>query len=57
MHIREIMRFRRTCAGTVPLEVLQLLELPMPEDVLEQFVYDHGTKEAFQCQYGHLDRP
>ena len=49
------MRFRRTSAGTVPWEVLQALELPMPADVLEQFVFDHGTKEEFQRQYGHLD--
>ncbi len=55
MHFREIMRFRRTSAGTVPLEVLQALELPMPADVLEQFVFDHGTKHEFQQQYGHLD--
>jgi hypothetical protein len=55
MHFREIMRFRRTSAGTVPLEVLQSLELPMPEDVLEQLVFDHGTNHVFQQQYGHLE--
>jgi hypothetical protein len=55
MHYWEIMRFRRTSVGTVPLEVLQALALPMPRDVLEQFVFDHGTKDEFQQQYGHLD--
>jgi hypothetical protein len=55
MRFREIMRFRRTSAGNVPLEVLQALELPMPADVLEQFVFDHGTKGEFQQQFGHLD--
>jgi hypothetical protein len=39
----------------VPLEVLKALQLPMPEDVLEQFLFDHGTKGEFQQQYGHLD--
>ena len=55
MHFREIMHFRRTSAGAVPMGVLQSLELPMPEDVLEQFVFDHGTKGDFQKQYGHID--
>jgi len=55
MYFREILYFRRTSAGTVPLEVLHALELPMPEDVLEQFVFDHGTKDDFQQQYGHMD--
>ena len=27
----------------------------MPDDVLEQFVADHGTKHGFQQQYGELD--
>lgn len=49
------MYFRRTNAGTVPLEVLRSLEIPMPEEVMEQFIFDHGTKEEFQRQYGHLD--
>lgn len=55
MQFCEVMRFRQTNTGTVPLEVLQALELPMPVDVLEQFVFDHGTKCEFQHQYGHLD--
>lgn len=55
MRLQEIMRFRRTSAGTVPLEVLHVLGLPMPDDVLEQFVFDHGTKGEFQEQYGGLD--
>jgi hypothetical protein len=54
MHLREIMRFGRTSAGVVPMEVLQALGLPMPDDVLEQFVFDHGTKWEFQEQYGDL---
>ena len=55
MHLREIMRFRRTSAGVVPMEVLESLGLPIPDDVLEQFVFDHGTKWEFQEQYGDLD--
>jgi len=55
MQFAKIMLFRRTEAGNVPLEVLQALELPMPDDVLEQLVCDHGTKWEFQQQYGHLN--
>jgi hypothetical protein len=55
MQVREIMRFRQTSAGVVPMEVLRSLALPMPDDVLEQFVFDHGTKDHVQRQYGHLD--
>lgn len=55
MHLREIMRLRRTSAGVVPMDVLQALGLPMPDDVLEQFVFDHGTKREFQEQYGDVD--
>ena len=55
MRLREILRFRKTRAGVVPMEVLRLLGLPMADDVLEQFVFDHGTKWEFQEQYGDLD--
>jgi hypothetical protein len=55
MRFREIMRFRRTTIGSVPLEVLKSLQLPMPEDVLEQFLFDHGTNGYFQLQYGNVD--
>ncbi len=55
MQLREIMRFRGTSAGVVPIDVLEALRLPMPNDVLEQFVLDHGTKGEFQQQYGHFD--
>jgi hypothetical protein len=55
VQLRELMRFRRTDAGNVPMEILRQLQLPMPDDVLEQFVCDHGTKPEFQTQYGHLD--
>jgi hypothetical protein len=37
------------------MEVLKALRLPMPDDVLEQFVHDHGIRDEFQCQYGELD--
>lgn len=37
------------------MDVLQCLKLEMPLDVLEQFVFDHGTSELFQEQYGSLD--
>lgn len=55
MHLRELLRFRRTNADVVPMDVLRSLGLSMPDDVLAQFVFDHGTKDHFQHQYGHLD--
>jgi hypothetical protein len=50
MRLREILRFRRTSAGVVPMDVLRSLGLPMPDDVLVQFVFDHDTKWEFQEQ-------
>jgi len=55
MRFEELRRFRRTEGGQVPREVLDQLELPMPADVLEQFVFDHGLLESFQSHYGNLD--
>lgn len=56
MKLKELMRFRQIeGSGSVPDEVLRQLELPVPDDVLEQFVRDHGTKTEFQEQYGELD--
>lgn len=36
-------------------DALTALDLPMPDDVLEQFVVDHGLNPDFQAKYGHLD--
>jgi hypothetical protein len=55
MLLRDLLLFRRTSGGYVPPEVLKSLDFPMPDDVVEQFVKDHGTKGDFQKQYGHLD--
>lgn len=55
MHLREILWFRRQRDDVVPMDVLRSLGLPTPDDVLEQFISDHGTKDEFQQQYGHLD--
>jgi hypothetical protein len=41
--------------GRVPEEVMRQLELPMPDDVLEQFILDHGVNEEFHEQYGELN--
>jgi len=40
---------------TVPEGVLRRLRLPMPEDVFEQFICDHGVNSELQEQYGNLD--
>ena len=55
MRFKELLRFRRENGGDVPIEILRELQLPMPDDALEQFVADHGTNEDFQVQYGDLD--
>lgn len=54
MRFKALLRFRQD-EGEVPIEILRELRLPMPEDVLEQFLADHGTKFEFQDQYGALD--
>jgi len=51
----DLLRFRQTPAGIVPPDVVRQLRLPMPDNVLEQFVIDHGTKPEFQRQFGHVD--
>src|SRR5690349_9946557 len=56
MQLKEILRLRRDSAsGQVPMDVLRRLRLPMPDDVLEQFVGDHGVKGPTLEQYGDLD--
>src|ERR1700689_1853334 len=55
MRFKELLRFRRENGGDVPFKILRELQLPMPDDALEQFVADHGTNEDFQVQYGDLD--
>jgi hypothetical protein len=54
--MKELLRLRKDDrTGAVPMDVLRRLRLPMPEDVLEQFLGDHGIKHEFQQQYGELD--
>lgn len=56
MLFKELLRLRTDRqSGRIPLQVLQRLRLPMPDDVFEQFVADHGVRPEFQEQYGELD--
>lgn len=56
MRFSELKRLRKEAnGGRVAADVVKLLKLPMPDDVLEQFVIDHGRNEIFQLQYGGLD--
>jgi hypothetical protein len=56
MLFKELLRLKTDKKnGCIPLAVLQRLRLPMPDDVLEQFLADHGVKHEFQKQYGDLD--
>jgi hypothetical protein len=53
---KELLRLRKDDrTGAVPMDVLHRLRIPMPEDVLEQFLGDHGINHDFQRQYGELD--
>jgi hypothetical protein len=56
MKLKEIEKLNRERqTGDVPMEILQRLRLPMPDDVLEQFVHDHGRNPEFQDPYGEVD--
>ncbi|MGK5555045.1 hypothetical protein ACSNOI_25845 [Actinomadura kijaniata] len=33
----------------------RISSLDWPDDVLEQFLYDHASYEPFLCDYGHID--
>src|SRR5258708_1532708 len=54
MLLRDLLLFRRSDGGYVPPEGLKSLDFPLPSEVGEQFVQDHGTKGDFQRKYGHL---
>ena len=56
MLFKELTNFARNHNGAalVP-KAIEALELPIPSDVLEQFVIDHGLNEEFQNCYGNLD--
>ncbi|MCI0457083.1 MAG: hypothetical protein L0Z62_08895 [Gemmataceae bacterium] len=56
MLFKELLRLKTDSpSGCIPMSVLQRLRLPMPDDVLEQFLADHGVTHEFQGQYGDLD--
>lgn len=55
MLFKDLLRLRRHPSGLVPMEVLEALELPMPQEVLEDFVQKTGTHESFQQLFGELD--
>jgi hypothetical protein len=51
----DLLTLTRDAGGRVPMEALKILNLPVPDDVLEQFCSDHATNNDFQEQYGHVD--
>lgn len=55
MRYSELLSLGSTREGRVPMEALSALKETIPEDVLEQFLYDHALNPDFQKQYGHLD--
>lgn len=48
-------RLPRESSGNLDGDAVRSLQLPMPDDVLEQLVLDHGNKPEFLAQYGHVD--
>ncbi|MET0790951.1 MAG: hypothetical protein ABW061_05475 [Polyangiaceae bacterium] len=46
---------RNESSGALDGQAAQALQLPMPEDVLEQFIVDHSLKPEFQEVYADLD--
>jgi hypothetical protein len=56
MTLRDLVLYERAGNGTsIAPGAARSLGLPMPEDVLEQFVIDHGLNPQFQRRYGDLD--
>ena len=56
MRFKELKTFARNPNGNaLDPEAIKALELPMPSDVLEQLVTDHGLNDKYQCSYGDLD--
>ena len=51
----EELQDRADDVGRIPMTRLGDLRAHMPDDVLEQFVSDHGTKPEFLEQYGRLE--
>lgn len=55
MLIRDLLNFEHESQARLSWSVLQQLNIPMPDDPLEQFIYDHGTKQEFIDAYGEVD--
>lgn len=46
---------KSSTSGQLDPTAVRALQLPMPDDVLEQFVLDHGLDGEFQREYAELD--
>jgi hypothetical protein len=55
MRFADLRYFAKTSAGGLSAEGARALKLPMPEDVLEQFIIDHALNHKFQREYADLD--
>jgi hypothetical protein len=56
MKLHELRLFARNEGGSgISPAAARALNLPMPEDVLEQFILDHGLNHDFQERYGDLN--
>jgi len=56
MKLKELLLFARTGGGSGILPAAaRALRLPMPDDVLDQFILDHGLNREFQARYSELN--
>lgn len=55
MKLKHLLLFEKNSHGGVNEHIIQQLNLPMPDDVLEQFIIDFGTDSDFQSRYGEID--
>lgn len=56
MKFKELSLFARDDGGSgIAPAAARALGLPMPDDVLEQFILDHGLNHHFRAKYGELD--
>jgi hypothetical protein len=55
MQFRELLRLRHTESGLVPVDILKKLSLPMPDEVMEEFLHAFGRDELTQKRFADVD--
>jgi hypothetical protein len=55
LRFADLLRLPTDSSGRPQRAALEAAGLPIPSEVLEQVLHDHGANREFQTQYGHLD--